>query len=310
MRCWFSVSLLAIVVGCGSRSVGYLADGEGDTQDGGNGGQAGGGGGGGGGNDATAFGRVGLVHFLDDGPYVQESLSLAGAFYLEDYDSEEQQWGHIETLQTPDGVTCDIYYTSAMGGGGGPPDPPAQIDGGRITAGAGFDADERLEIVFIGDQYGVDWRAPDSPDHPWPSWASSGAVAVSFEGQGSNSVGAFTDEAILPAMPTIVSPPADQQPVLPGPDGNFVISWQPSDADETLVVFQFNLDWDDSTFRCHPAPGVTQLRLPATWISEWTWGSGSMQVMSRNEVVSAAGSAVVSLRAHRIRQRSVFFDAF
>ncbi len=307
MRCWLSVALLAVVVGCGSRSVGYLDGGGNSSQQGGSGGQ-GGVGGNPGGSDATTFGIVSLAHFLEDGPYSQESLSLTAACYGEDYDPEEQQWGYLDTRQTPDGVTCDIYYTSGMGGGGGPPEPPVQVNGGPISAGAGDGPAELLEIVFSGDQYSVDWRTPTSPNHPWPSWASSGALAIIFEGEGSAAVGAFSNEAILPTMPLIVAPQVQQQPVLPGPEGNYAIRWQPGDGGETIVAFQFNLDWDDSAFRCYPLPGVTELLLPGSWIAEWTWGSGQLLVITRNEVTVTAGSAEISLRTHRIRQRNVYFE--
>jgi len=292
--------------------VGYL-DGEGiGGSDGGSGGQGAGGTGGtggtGGAGAATAFGHLGVAHLVEDGSYGQESLSLGGAFYGEDYDPEAAKWGYIDTLSTPDGVSCDIYYTSSMGGGGGPPDPPLQIDGGTVSAGADWDPDERLEILFDGVQYSVDWRNPQSSAENWPSWASPPqAVALTFDGTGGANALPFAQELILPAMPTLISPPADQQPVPPG-EGGYLISWQPTEADELLVVLQFNLDWDDSAFRCHPPPGTTQLVIPGQWIVEWTWGSGAVQVIARNETTLMAGTAQVRLRAQRLRQRYVLFD--
>jgi hypothetical protein len=307
MRYWSSAAVLLFVLGCGSRSVGYLNEGGSNSQPTGGGGQGGSAGHGGGGAP-TAFGSVSLSHLSDDGPYGQESLSLTGAFYGQDYDPEEQQWGYVDTVQTPDGVSCDIYYSSGMGGGDGPPEPPAQVNGGPLTAGATAGPDDLLAIAFSGDQYGVDWRTPTSPDHPWPSWVSAGPVAVTFRGTGSAAVGAFSEQAVLPGMPAILAPPAAQQPAAPGPDGNYLIRWQTSNPEQTWVTFHFNLDWDDSAFRCAPPLGVNELLLPVSWIGEWTWGSGEMLVIARNEVTRMAGSAEVILRTQRIAQRNVYFE--
>ncbi len=282
---------LATVVGCGSRSVGYLQD----AEDAGAGGQSG---------AATTFGIVSLVHSPRWGSNDQESLTLSGAFFVEEYDPELQPWSYVETLQTPDGASCDIYRVEGLGTGFTPPEPPAQVNGGRLTAGAGSNVAEQLEIVFAGDQYATDWRTPTSANKPWPSWASSGTVAVTFEGQGSILVGAFAEAITLPDMPSILTPPHVQF----GPGLNYLIDWQLSEVYETLVVLQFYTDFHEHTFRCHPPPGITELLLPATWIGEWTYGFGQLQLIWRNEVTSTAGSAEVSLRVDLVHRQAVWLN--
>jgi hypothetical protein len=191
-------------------------------------------------------------------------------------------------------------------GGEPPPEPPPEIDAGHLTAGTGGDL---LGIDFDGQHYGVDWRTPTDPAHPMPGWLSAAEVALTFSGAGSSQVAPFQREAVLPAAPAIVAPTPGQSPVPLQPDGTHLIAWQPSPSDEILVVLQFNLDWDNSTFRCHPPAGVTQLSLPHEWLVQWTWGSGELLIESRNDV-TVGGASEARLRPTRATQMGVYFEVW
>ena len=302
-----------LVAGCGAR--GQLKPGDTST---GAGGRAGAGGGvgmaggtagsspGGSGGVAPIRGFVWLDHVMEREGYAWEQLALSAAFYGEAYDPETDRPDFVGTRTTPDGVTCDIYYQSGMIDQDPPPPPPAQLDGGRITAAAGFGADDTLEIAFDDEQYSVDVR--EGSVHPMPSWLTPEAVAVTFAGQGSTAVGAFEQEAVLAATPAILQPPPGQTDVPLGTGGNFRIAWQSVPADEIVVRLGFNLDWDNSEFLCHPPPGVDELMLPQSWLVEWTWGYGVLAVVARYEARVSAGEAQVTIRTARFPRKSVHFD--
>jgi hypothetical protein len=257
------------------------------------------------GGATAAWGIVRLSHLQQLGAYEYEQLSLQAAFYAEDYDPEESAWGFVETRETPDGVPCDIYYQSGMEDP--PPAPPAEIDAGGLTAGSGA---ELLAITFDGAHYGVDYRSPTDPDHPMPSWLAPEPLTLSFTGSGSALVASFVEDATLPTAARIVAPTPEQSPVPQEPDGTHLIAWEPSEAQETLVRLQFNLDWDNSMFWCRPPSGVTELRLPHEWLTEWTWGSGELAVDSRSATDFVAGAAEVRLLPSRVVQQSVSFEVW
>ena len=271
----------AMTCGCGSRSVGYLEV----AADAGTGGRS---------AVATTFGIVSVAHTLKCCTSYAEWLTLSGAFFGEEYDPESQPWTLVETRQTPGGVTCDIHYHEGLGGEVTPPAPPTQVNGGGIAAWAGSNPAERLEIMFDGDEYSTDVRAPMSVDKAWPGWASSAHETVTMEVKGSALVPTFAEAITLPAMPINLTP-LDPQP---GPEGNFVIAWH-SEAQETLIILQFYIDWNEWRLRCYPPPAVNELFIPTMWISEWTWGPGGVFVLSRNEVAVTHNGAEFTLRADR-----------
>lgn len=317
-KLWWFVRLLAMLgllgaaSGCGSRDQlmpGGTTSGSGGAA-GTGGGHAGTGGTGGSGasipdGGVATYGVVELFHEIVRDGYEWEQLTLHGAFYGEPYDPETDRPDHVETRQTPDGVSCGIYYQSGMIEDP-PPPPPAQVDGGRITVWAGGDPTDALEISFQGDQYDVDSR--ENSTQGMPLWLTEEAIEVTFEGHGSSSAGTFTEPVTLAATPTIVAPQPGQQPIPPGPDGNFLIAWEPVGAERIIVTLAFNLDWDNSAFICHPAAGTTQLLLPSDWINEWTWGTGELFIVSRHEVAVLAEPAAVTIRTSRYPRRSVSFE--
>ncbi|MFH2007807.1 MAG: hypothetical protein ABI333_14590 [bacterium] len=255
------------------------------------------------------FGQVWLSLWQESDPAnYNAGVNLVAAFFGEDYDPIFTMPGHLTTENTPDGVTCDIYMRSGMLDPP-EPDPPPQRDGGRISAWAGFDPG-RLETVWIGSEYDVDYRWVDSPD--WPAWIDSGAVAIQFEGEGSAYVDAFRTEVTLATVPEILAPPAADVPVPPDDEGNFLVSWasSPGLADETLVTFEFNMDWDDSVFRCHPPVGYDHFLLPSDWVAEWSWGGGYMSVTHLNSEVLEMGESRVTIRTLRTRRQFVSFGIY
>jgi hypothetical protein len=309
---WCGVVALG-AFGCGGTAF-FSAAGEGSgTSDAGvDAGGVDGGGTDGGGTDggildggATTAGFITLSHISESDGYAWESLSLHAQFFPEPYDPEANRPDYVETRATPDGISCDIFYQSGMGGGEPPPPPPAQIDGGRIQAGGAAGSNDALEVVFDGQIYDVDSR-PNST-HSLPPWLVGGAIDVAYRGYGSATILSFQHEAVLPAMPGILAPTPEQQPYAPGPDGNFPIRWQATPADQILVRFEFNLDWDNSAFICYPPAGVEQLSLPQAWINDWTWGSGSLAITARNQDHVSDASAAIVTRTSRITRRGVSF---
>ena len=241
-------------------------------------------------------------------PMAQMGLAFEAAFFGEDYDPIFTIPGHVTTETTPDGVVCDIYMVSGMVDPP-EPDPPPQRDGGRITAWAGLEPD-RLEAVFDGNEYDGDYRSFGTLD--WPAWIDPGALSVQVEGEGSAYADAFRTEVILAMVPEILSPPVSDVPVPPDDEGNFLVSWfdLPALAEETLVTFTFNMDWDDSVFMCHPPLGYDHFLLPADWVAEWSWGGGYMSVTRLFSVELEMGDALVTIRTLRTRRQYVSFGIY
>ncbi|MCC6524926.1 MAG: hypothetical protein IT373_19880, partial [Polyangiaceae bacterium] len=251
---------------------------------------------------------VRLTHLLETSVGAWEQLALSAAFYAQPWDPDAPVSGFVDTVPTPDGVVCDLYYQS----GGMPPDPPPpppppEVDAGHLTAGT---AGELLAIDFDGAHYGVDSRATGDPAHPLPGWLVPGPIDLGFAGGGAADVPAFTAPAVLPSAPTILAPPPGPTPAPLEPDGTHLVAWQPGDATEVGVRLDFNLDWDNAVFICHPPSGVTELRLPHDWLTQFTWGSGELTVEARNPTVAPPASAYVALRPVRARRQSVYFEVW
>ncbi|RLB58853.1 MAG: hypothetical protein DRI90_16165 [Deltaproteobacteria bacterium] len=272
-----------MVVGCGSRSIGYLQD----AEDAGTGGQS---------SVATTFGIVSLLHAGTGAFFDPESLPLSGGFFTEDFDPWLQPWSYVETRQTPDGASCDIHFTEGMGAVPTLPPLPDHVDAGMIAAGAGPNAAETLEIVFSDGVYSTDHRTPNGVNKPWPSWPSLESANVTLGIEGSTSVAARTEAVLLPGVP--VAPMVWE--LYPDPNGSYPISWYSSSAQKDIVVLQFYVDWNEVSFQCTPLPAVKELLIPATWIYEWTLGTGGkLRVHSRTEVVRQIEGVQIKFRADR-----------
>ena len=306
-----AVGPIAGTMACGGKTTVEGGGGSGGTGTGGTGTgstSSGSGGGTGTGGVGGAWGTMSVVHLQQGGDFGYEQLSLSAAFYAVDFDPEAQIWGYVDTVTTPDGVLCDLYYQSGGGGGGEPPPPPPpQIDAGQLSAGA---AGDLLSIAFDGQQYEVDWRSPTDPSHPMPGWLGTEALTLTFSAAGNAGVSSFQQDVELPAAATILAPTPDQSPVPQQPDGTYLIAWQPSGAAETLVILQFNLDWDNSLFRCQPTAGVTQLSLPHEWVAQFSWGYGELMIEARSDATATAALTQAHLRPARVHQQSVYFEVF
>lgn len=281
------VGILFLGPGCDSRTMGVIGDGgvqrDARLQDGSNGpdpdGHT---------PDASTaelYGQVLLYHHDDISSYGNEWLSLHAAFYTRPYEPPEVQGFELmETRQTPNGVSCDIYFRSGMNPDPPPPppDPPPQRNGGTISAGPGTNTDEVLTVRFQGGEYTIDTRG--GPQNPLPNWLRPGPQQIFFDGEGSAAVEWFSRDLELPAPPTIISPNTDGDPIDPGQDGNYVISWQSAGAEETVLYINSNMDWDDSVFACHPNPGTDRVLIPMMWIMDWTWGYSEVMVALRNKL--------------------------
>lgn len=246
-------------------------------------------------SDFNVFGYVNLAQRtteLDQGGH----LTLSAAFYEIPYDPDADSW--VETLTTPDGVACDIYYFSGL-----PLDPqdplPAQLDGGAIRVGNEGDPPEVLEVEFDGEAYPSDHRAQWDVDNPLPGWLVPGAFQIPFVGDGQGSVTVFDEPISIPPLPemSLESPqPSDE-------DGNYVFEWSDNGAGEVVFSLHFNMDWDNASFVCQPDPGAEQILIPQEWIDTYSWGGGELALYSRDQTEVAAGGGLVLLnvtRAHVI----------
>ena len=92
------------------------------------------------------------------------------------------------------------------------------------------------------------------------------------------------------------------EPLTPDLDGTHRISWTAVQADSMEINLHFNMDWDDSVFRCFPPAGRTEMRLPHAWLVEYSWGWGELNVYAVNEHVYFAGRSKMVARAIRIQQ--------
>jgi len=67
----------------------------------------------------------------------------------------------------------------------------------------------------------------------------------------------------------------------------------------------FNMDWDDSYFRCYPPAGRTEVRVPHTWLEQWSWGYGELMVYAVNEDAVSTTESLVIVRTLRICQQQL-----
>jgi hypothetical protein len=265
----------------------------------------------------AVYGYVKVHHQASMGRVGGGQILLSAHFYEEQYDPEQPQDydelpGFVETRDTPNGVTCHIFYTSGMQ----PPDPepppaPPEIDAGKITVvrdGIPFTEDV-LETLFVGEAYEPDRRSMHNPDSGYPEWWLEEAMTLVFNGEGSTLAAPFIYETEMVAVPEITAP-AGQDPVPQDLNGNFHLQWAETGADETRVNLSFNLDWDNSAFLCLPPAGVTELVIPADWITEYTWGSGEMAVIGRNEEPATTGppTTLLRLRTTRAARKYIHFE--
>ena len=251
-----------------------------------------------------SYGYISFMHLQPQGyQYLYESIMLSAWFYGEEWDPFVRHDGSQEPLyvQTPDGVPCEITLVSGMDGPN-PPQPPPGLDGGEIYAWGGSDEGDNLEIAFNGGEYDSDYRSPDG-SAPWPFWMTDAPLQMQFESTGSAFATSFYTFMPLPEMPEIRSPPARlDEPLTPDPDGTHRISWTAVQADSMEINLHFNMDWDDSVFRCFPPAGRTEMRLPHEWLVEYSWGYGELNVYAVNKHIAHAGNSEMVLRSIRICQ--------
>lgn len=296
-RLFLTLSLTALLVACGSRSFGGPTDDGGVPTDGAS-------------PDVliqpyTYYGYVTVLHQQEQGSaYNNEYVSLSASFYGEQWDPFRESGWTSQTLQTPDGVVCELTVVSGMDGPI-PELPPPEIDGGEIWAWSGFDGDAQLEIAFDGGSYNADYRSPNEP-LVWPQWLVSGALALQIESTGSAHADPFYSNQILPEMPEITAPPESMdEPLTPDPDGTHRIAWTPVTAMWVEVALHFNMDWDDSYFRCYPLNSATQMRLPHQWLEQHSWGYGELMVYAFDEVQQFGVDGVVTVRTIRMRRQQL-----
>ncbi len=296
---YFIVPILVLSLGgaaCGARSVGGSPDDGGVPSDGPL-------------PDAPIaphdyYGYATFTHLLEREPYItSEQVVLTAAFYGEVWDPFRQLQGTVEHLETPDGVACDLALVSGMDGPV-PVEPPPELDGGGLFAWTGWDGETPLEVFFDGDTYLSDHRSFGTES--WPDWLVDGAMALRFESLGSPQVSPFFTEVFLADIPVFLSPPTGLAiPLSPDPDGTHHVSWLPVVADLLEVRLHFNMDWDDSYFRCYLPEGRTQMRLPQAWLDQWSWGYGELMIYAINEEFVSDGDGVVTLRTVRAREQKI-----
>jgi hypothetical protein len=252
--------------------------------------------------DYEVFGYIELSQQTDDTAQ-GGTLALSAAFYDEPYDPSTE-W-LVDTRTTPDGVPCRIYLVSGMDPDP-PADPPAQLDGGAILVGNGGVWPDTLAVVYDGETYDIDRRTQWDADNPLPGWLTPDPFGVAISGAGSATVASFATVLVSAAMPVI----AEQAPQPTDGAGNFVFAWDAAGASVVVVALHFNMDWDDSSIVCEPAPGASQILIPGAWLDELSWGGGGdLRVESREAVALEVGAALVEIgitRAHALQ----FYTAY
>ncbi len=249
------------------------------------------------------WGEVTVVHsVIAPSNYGSETLSLTAAFHDEDL-SPADDWGHMGTFQTPNDVSCHIFYYSEWGEW---PEPPQQFDGGYLYA-APLDASDMLQIHFEDGAYFGDYRSEGSPDHPLPDWLHETADFY-ISGDGAGPVDQFGELMFLPAPIAFLSPGLEDSNININDDGDYVVEWDSQDGSQVRVTMNFNMDWDWSSIVCDPEPGETEIVIPAQWIAEYTWGGGSDMLLERyNEKLVQGPTFQVRLEASSAYRQSGYF---
>ena len=223
-----------------------------------------------------------------------ESLTFSVGVYETPYEPKPgDQDGYVGTEQTLDGVPCDIYYTKGMQVPPRP-QPPAQVNVGpfRVT---GDEGGSYMGVRFSDNAYSSANLSGDQI----PGWADDDTLGVVFRHNDFSSYPSFQASMELAGHPWIIFPRGEE---LYLQDGGYKAAWtDPADADLVEVVFQFNLDWDDSAFICHPPVGGGQLLLPESWIEDYTWGSGHMIVRGIRRLSGQDGTNTLWYRFQVIR---------
>jgi hypothetical protein len=263
----------------------------------------------------TVFGYVKVRHQASPGRVGGSHLSLTASYYTEQHDPDDpdpsQLPGYQGTMTTPNGVSCDIFFVQGMD----PPEPPPepeQVNAGTITVvRSDWPEDmDALMVEFINGEYEPDRRSVNDPQNPFPAWFVAEPMDLVFTVGGHSEIPGSEEEVAMGAMPHITIPSGGE----PAPldfNGNYHIAWDETGANRTRVVFNFNLDWDNSSFVCRPPVGTTELLIPQDWIDEYTWGSGQLVVVGINEVERVDWLSVVTkLRAARAAQRYVHFTQY
>ena len=261
----------------------------------------------------TSFGYVNMVHVVDSRNYGVEYLTLSAKLYVTQFNPPISTWpGFVESRITPNGVMCDILYSSGMED---PPDeplePPEALDGGPIwlVDANSSSSPDKLMVEFADGGYTSDHRSAGNPQGSLPEWLNHGPMSFLFEADGNEHLAAFDFTLNTSEIPEITIPGPDGGPIPPDLNGNFHVAWSAPGENETLVVFNFNLDWDNSSFICHPGEGTEDLEIPMDWINDFTWGSGSMVVISQSqETLEEWPHSVVQFTGRRAVETRVQFE--
>jgi hypothetical protein len=257
--------------------------------------------------ETVLWGRVGLTHVVNDPVTGGNELVLRAGFWVEPYAPPEVMPDpFMQTQWTPDGVACDSYFCSGMDPGCPPglPPGPVQGDGGRIRAGMWGGDGPMMEVVFNGQEYTVDRRVEQDPNHPIPGWLQMTPFMVHIIGDGSQEVTGFLEELDMPVIPTITAPVGGD--LTAGPDGNILISWQSPAADETAVRLDLTNGSEWGIFFCRPDPNTTSLLFPTSWLM-WPSAQGVLRVETREYVDFYVPRASVVIRGRRVRSRTVIY---
>lgn len=280
-----------------------------------------------GGPGIDLYAVLSFEHDVQDGEYAYEQATWSGAVYEVAYLPPEPTIpDFVEQRVTPDGVPCDIYFSSPQWEGGGrggghgggrggggasplPPDPPepAPLNGGEIRMEAPSGTGGAFAIHWDGAAYAPDSRYRSGAEGDLPGWITQSALTGRVVFAGNDRLIPFEDRLEIVDVPEIVVPGVDGD-LSPDADGVFRIEWRAEPNTPVTVRLDMNMDWDDAVFVCRPPTGQPSILLPNDWIQQYSWGSGELRVIARQDQIDVGPNTSVFYRIRRGRHRSVSFE--
>jgi hypothetical protein len=264
------------------------------------------------GQDAGAnpvWGTIVLDHEVNRGSYAYETASLRAAFYEVDYllpDTPPPD-SFLETRTTPDGVDCDLYFSSPYMPAPPLPPEPEQVDAGDIYVESPEDDSDVLWTRWDGTGYQADVRRSGDADFPIPPWLVQEPLMVNVTAAGNVRLEAFSLLQDVVALLQILAP-APEETTFPDAGGNFTIRWTAVGRDQVRVRLDCNMDWDDAAFLCYPPAGQGSLQLPQQWLMDYSWGGCELRVSHREDLPFVFPGAYVTLRLKRTDRFYAHFD--
>ncbi len=257
------------------------------------------------------FGTLRLTHEVQSGDYPYEEVTFSAFFYAVNYvPPEPEDAGFVERRLTPDGVECDLYFTSPDWGYRPPsPDPPAPtpINAGELQLGGIGDSADALVTRWDGTGYVPDRRYWSANGGDWPSWMTRVELQVAIAGLGSEQVPPFADQVAVVDVPAIEDPGPDET-VFPNDAGDFLLAWS-ADPDAAVEVrLDMNMDWDNAVLRCYPPATQTSLLLPQDWMNDYSWGWAELRVITLQNTWRVLPGVTVMVQARRSTHQSNEFQ--